>query len=447
MQRNLAEYYRWPNDSEFFTSVGKPSGQSGFFRFGAGTTCYGQCSSGPVSEFPSHDLYDASNGIHFEDAKICLPFDSAQIIGNLRRERYAAPLFGAQNRLGNHASIRKMYYAVRGLLPISVRRHIQRFYFNDWQEFGFPKWPVDHTVDTLHETFLRLLMQAEGVRKIPFIWFWPDGAGNCLIMTHDVETSTGRNRTRVLMDLDQSYGIKASFQVVPEGRYEVSHEYVDDIRGRGFEFNVHDLSHDGSLFRERKEFLRRAARINEYTRKYKTRGFRSGAMYRNQDWYDAFEFSYDMSVPCVGHLEPQRGGCCTVMPYFIGNILEIPLTAAQDYSLFHILNDYSIRLWKEQFAVIKHKHGLLSFIVHPDYIFERRALRVYEDLLEYLRNLIVNENVWMALPGDVDWWWRARNQMKLVPQGNTWTIEGPGKEHARLAYAHIKNGQLEYEVM
>ena len=53
-----------------------------------------------------------------------------------------------------------------------------------------------------------------------------------------------------------------------------------------------------------------------------------------------------MSVPNVAHLEPQRGGCCTVMPYFVGDVLELPLTTIQDYSLFHILGDYSTTLWK-----------------------------------------------------------------------------------------------------
>ena len=67
-------------------------------------------------------------------------------------------------------------------------------------------------------------------------------------------------------------------------------------------------------------------------------------MYREQEWFDAFEFSYDMSVPNAAHLEPQRGGCCTVMPYFVGDLLELPLTTTQDYSLFHILGDYSISL-------------------------------------------------------------------------------------------------------
>ena len=79
-----------------------------------------------------------------------------------------------------------------------------------------------------------------------------------------------------------------------------------------------------------------------------SRGFRSGAMYRRQDWLSALDISYDMSVPNVAHLEPQAGGCCTVMPFFMGHVLELPLTAAQDYTVFHVLDDYSTRLWQEQ---------------------------------------------------------------------------------------------------
>ncbi len=94
---------------------------------------------------------------------------------------------------------------------------------------------------------------------------------------------------------------------------------------RGFEVNLHDLNHDGRLFADKDAFLRHARRINDYAREFGCEGFRSGAMYREQGWFGAFEFSYDMSVPNAAHLEPQRGGCCTVMPYFVGNILELPL--------------------------------------------------------------------------------------------------------------------------
>ena len=98
-------------------------------------------------------------------------------------------------------------------------------------------------------------------------------------------------------------------------------------------------------------------------------------MYREQQWYDAFEFSYDMSVPNVAHLEPQRGGCCTVMPYFVGKILELPLTTIQDYSLFHILGDYSISLWQQQIDAIREQNGLITFLAHPDYLDEPTPCR------------------------------------------------------------------------
>ena len=230
------------------------------------------------------------------------------------------------------------------------------------------------------------------------------------------------------MDLDDSYGIKASFQVIPEKRYRVSGEYVDQIKDRGFEFNVHDLNHDGRLYQRREEFLRRATRINNYCRRYGARGFRAGAMYRIADWYDAFEFSYDMSVPNVAHLEPRRGGCCTVMPYFVGNIVELPLTTVQDYSLFYILNDDSIDLWKTQMIRIQKHYGLMSFIAHPDYLIERANRAVFESLLAHLRKTVVSERIWAPLPGDVDSWWRARNQMKIVRRGKDWEIEGPQSE-------------------
>jgi hypothetical protein len=125
---------------------------------------------------------------------------------------------------------------------------------------------------------------------------------------------------------------------------------------------LHDLNHDGRHFSDRSEFLQRAQRINRYAQKFGALGFRSAALYRNIDWYDALDFSYDMSIPNV---DPQRGGCCTVLRFFVGKILELPVTATQDYTLFHILNDYSIRLWKQQISLIREKDRLVSFVIHP----------------------------------------------------------------------------------
>ena len=448
MNQTLSDYYRVPDnvlDCTITTADGV-SENSGFFKFGAGSICYGHCQSGVSADVVNLGSFDASKHVHRNGASIQLPFNFTEVIENLRLERYRLSMAPGKETFATRQSVRKLYYLIRGLLPVRARRHLQKYYFRDWRRLPFPAWPVDSTVDTLHEEILGLLMETSGVKKVPFIWFWPEGATNCLIMTHDVETSAGRDFTSKLIDLDESFGIRASFQVIPEKRYEVPDEYVHEIRGRGCEFNIHDLNHDGHLYREWTEFVRRAERINGYIHRYNTQGFRSGAMYRIQDWYQAFEFSYDMSVPNVAHLEPMRGGCCTVMPYFVGKIVELPLTAAQDYSLFHILNDYSIELWKQQLALLRARNGLMSFIAHPDYLIERRARNVYETLLAYLQEMIARERVWATLPGELNRWWRARSRMSLIQENGHWKVEGAGKESARIAYASIEGGRLTYEV-
>ena len=448
MIRALSDYFRIPGHILCSVSLSSASenADTGFFRFGAENICYGRCESGTATSVAGSRQFDASKAVVRDGTTLQVPFSLDEVIENLRRERYTTCMMPEAEALTASEPIRKIYYLLREFLPVSVRRHLQRAYFRDWKELPFPAWPVDFTVDSLHQAFLRLLMETSGVKKLPFIWFWPNGANNSLIITHDVETSAGRDFTSQLMDLDDSYGIKSSFQVIPEKRYEVPDEYVREIKSRGFEFNVHDLNHDGHLYQERTEFLRRAQRINGYLHRYESQGFRAGSMYRNQDWYDAFDFSYDMSVPNVAHLEPLRGGCCTVMPYFIGKVVELPLTMAQDYSLFHILRHYSLELWKQQLALIQARNGMISFITHPDYLINKRARDVYVSLMEYLRQMNVRDGIWAALPGDVNRWWRARSQMELVSRGDDWEIVGPEKERARLAYAVLDGDRLVYEL-
>ena len=265
-------------------------------------------------------------------------------------------------------------------------------------------------------------------------------------MTHDVETAVGRDACTTVMDIDDAYGIKASFQVVPEKRYEVSSAYIDSMWRRGFEVAVQDLNHDGRLYSDRELFLRRAAKINEYGRIYGASGFRAAVLYRNQEWFDTLEFAYDMSVPSVAHLDPQRGGCCTVMPYFVGNMVELPVTTTQDYSLFHILNDYSIDLWKRQIELIMASHGLIHMIVHPDYIIGAKERAIFEQGLAYLAKLRDEKGVWITLPNEVNRWWRQRAAMRVVEDTGGVRIEGAGSERARLAWASMEHGKLTIEI-
>ena len=134
------------------------------------------------------------------------------------------------------------------------------------------------------------------------------------------------------------------------------------------------------------------------------------------------------------------------MPYFVGDILELPLTTVQDYTLFHILDDYSIAVWKKQIELIGRHHGLISMITHPDYIAGARERDVYVDLLRYLSDCRDRQNFWFALPGEVNRWWRNRHRMTIVRDGNGWRIEGPDAHRARVAYASVVDNSVVYSV-
>jgi hypothetical protein len=381
-----------------------------------------------------------------EDGKVQLPFDPVQVVNNLRFEFYKSASSIDRKEIDASGWIRSIYYFVRPLMAIGVRKHLQRRYFRGWEDIPFPKWPVDFTTERILEELLILTMRSRNIRNVPFIWFWPEGAPSCAIMTHDVETPAGLDFCNDLMDINDSFGIKAAFQLIPEKRYAVPQILIDAIPARGFELNVHDLNHDGHLMKSREEFLRRAGHINRHGKAFKASGFRSAMLHRKLEWYDALDFSYDMSVPNVAHLDPQRGGCCTVFPFFNGNLLELPVTMTQDYSLFHILQDYSLDRWKQQISLIMENHGLMNFIVHPDYILETREREVYRALLDYLRTLKQRDGVWLALPGEVNQWWRERSEMKLVRDNGGWRIEGQGRERARIAYAQEEDGRVVFKL-
>jgi hypothetical protein len=135
------------------------------------------------------------------------------------------------------------------------------------------------------------------------------------------------------------------------------------------------------------------------------------------------------------------------MPYFLPDgMLELPVTTTQDYSLFHVLEEYSIDLWRKQASLILGWHGLMHFIVHPDYIIDTCAQGVYKALLEYLNQLRSDHKVWFPLPREVARWWRERSEMKLSADSTGWNIEGPGSDRARLAYARLEGDRVVYEI-
>ena len=93
---------------------------------------------------------------------------------------------------------------------------------------------------------------------------WPEGKQFAFALTHDVEGQCGVNKCRQLMELEAMLGFRSSFNFIPEGDYQVSRELRDELTSQGFEVGVHDLHHDGKLYRSRAAFAEHALGLRTF---------------------------------------------------------------------------------------------------------------------------------------------------------------------------------------
>jgi predicted glycosyltransferase len=253
-----------------------------------------------------------------------------------------------------------------------------------------------------------------GSERPPANWpGWPDGREFAFVLTHDVEGKKGLDRCRQLMELETAFGFRSSFNFVPEGEYRVDKSFREEVARGGFEVGVHDLHHDGSLFRSCAQFTAQSVRINQYLREWGAVGFRAGFMFHNLEWQQKLNICYDLSTFDADPFEPQPDGMGTIFPFWVekggeSGYMELPYTLVQDSTLFLFLRERTIEIWKQKLDWVARHGGMVLVNVHPDYLqfegpggppFEFPAA-LYEELLRYVKTNYAGK-YWHALPREV----------------------------------------------
>ncbi len=242
---------------------------------------------------------------------------------------------------------------------------------------------------------------------------WPEQKQFALVLTHDVDTAEGQEKCRDLVKLEKELGFRSSFNFVPE-RYYVSPELRDHLTRNGFEVGVHGLNHDGKLYNSRRIFQRRAVRINQYLRKWKSVGFRSPSMHHNLEWIHDLDIEYDASTFDTDPFEPQSDGVESIFPFWVqGNsdgkgYVELPYTLVQDFTVFVLLKEKSANIWKEKLDWIVEQGGMALVNVHPEYMnfdggnvaLDKYPAEYYTELLEYIK-FKYQGLYWHCLPKDM----------------------------------------------
>jgi peptidoglycan/xylan/chitin deacetylase (PgdA/CDA1 family) len=351
-------------------------------------------------------------------------------------ERYAG------REEGQSAAMRA-YYAVKPLLPRRLQLAMRRRHAARRAQRDFPAWPIESLlVDHRREAFRRELAES-GAARIPFVGYWPDGHRFASIVSHDVEGPEGIANIPRVLEIERKHGIVSCWNFCAEW-YEIPDGTFETVRAAGCEVGLHGILHDGKLFRDRASFEANLPKIHRYLELWDVAGFRSPATHRNADWMPELGCLYDGSFPDTDPFEPQAGGCCSILPFFIGDLVELPITLVQDHTLWEILDDESIDRWIEKSEWIAANHGLVQLLVHPDYLLSDERLALYDSFLEWLSALNCRAGGWHALPREVAEWWRQRAALACsTGEGSEVRIAGgPGAERATVGWA-VEDGDGE----
>lgn len=357
---------------------------------------------------------------------VFLPFDPNETVLSLWSEAYNAPGLFDHLRMG--AISKRAYYHMKPLLPRGLQVNLRRLLTSVQERLPFPDWPIETSLHDFYEFLFELFADMAGSR-IPILAPWPRDYSWALVLTHDVETSAGYRNIHLLRHLEVEAGYRSSWNFVPR-RYDVEDALVQDLVESGFEVGLHGLYHDGREFESLPTLAERIPVMREYAKRWNAVGFRSPATHRVWEWMPLLGFDYDSSYPDTDPYEPQPGGCCTWLPYFNEELVELPITLPQDYTLFTILRHENEQLWLEKARFLRDRGGMALLITHPDYMLGRQPRASYSRFLDAFQE---DRTVWRALPREVSSWWRKRAASRLERAGQGWRIVGPAAEEGRIS--------------
>jgi len=329
------------------------------------------------------------------------------------------------------------YYVLKPLIPRRVQLALRRRYARRRPTDGFPAWPVEDSLVRLQGEHFRAEMERRGVDRIPFINFWPDAKRFAFVLTHDVEGPVGLSNIARVLEVERQHGLVSAWYFVAED-YEIPRGTFELIRSAGGEVGLHGLTHNGTLFRDRASFESQLPGIHRYLREWGAAGFRSPATHRNAAWMHEFGCLYDSSFPDTDPFEPQPGGCCSILPFFLRDLVELPITLLQDHTLFEILEQRTADVWISKVDWLVEHHGLVNVLVHPDYV-DAHRLDVYGQLLAHLKG---QAGGWHALPREVASWWRLRATLERDFAGR---IPSALPDSVTVAHALLVGDRIEIE--
>ena len=302
-----------------------------------------------------------------------------------------------------------LYYKLKPYIPRNIQILLRRRYTLLKKPRYKSVWPIDPKSATL-----------------PTGWCgWPEGKRFAFVLSHDVESAKGLRLIPEIVKMEQAFGLRSSFNFVA-GDYSVPDDLFHFLRESGCEIGVHGLHHKGNLFASYSEFLIQAKEINKFLKEWHAVGFRSPSMYHNLEWIHHLNIEYDSSTFDTDPFEPQNDGTGTIFPFHVhhgnGNrYVELPYTLPQDFTVFILMGEKNIDIWKHKTQWVVEQGGMAFINVHPDYmndgstpsLADEYPLGFYREFLTWVYQNYKKE-YWHALPREISQYFSQQQAVSRI---------------------------------
>lgn len=288
---------------------------------------------------------------------------------------------------------RAYYQFLRPLLPVPWRQMFQRHH-------GKHIHPRANFIDPEMVEWVNASKQGRAILD----QLYPPPYRFVFTLTHDVETAEGLARVPDLIRLEEKFGVRSSWNIVPF-KYRIDEGILSEIRSAGHEVGVHGFNHDGRLFWNKAEFDRRAREINKVLERWGAVGFRAPMVHRHLEWMQALDILYDSSCFDYDAYQPFPGGVKSIWPFIAGKFVELPYTLPMDHTLLIVLQRRDASVWRTKAEWLIRHRGVVLLITHPDYLDSPSRQKIYAEFLEFL---VTQPGAWPLLPRELALYWRTR---------------------------------------
>lgn len=301
-------------------------------------------------------------------------------------------------------NLRDSYYSLKPLIPRALQVVLRQRLAAARLKAIADRWPIDSRTSLAPPSW-------DG---------WPENKKFALVLTHDVESAAGQEKCRELIAMERAMGFRSSFNFVAEG-YKVSAALRQHLTENGFEVGIHGILHDGKDFKSRKIFEDRAPKINRYLKEWRAEGFRAPATYCKFDWLNELDIEYDSSTFDTDPFEIGSTAARTIFPFYVNGgpngkgFVELPYTLPQDFTLFVIMKEKNLDVWKRKLDWIVEHGGMALMLTHPDYMNFNgdKAMSAeypadfYVQFLDYVKSKY-DGRFWNPLPKEMARFWKAK---------------------------------------